>query len=410
MELVVAGDKLRVQVYENLQVLQTLLPAWEELLSKFPTATIFSTWDWLASWWRSFGNDQSLRVLAFFDLHQELVGLAPLASVRLPIAPGLELRCLILMGDGSEDSDNLDFPVLPGYEDAVVYAFLNYLEDPPEAGDLCRLNTLPGDSPCGLALLRELERRKWTWFTESRPGLVVDLPGTWDQYLKQLTSKERGKIRYLTQRLEKKHSVRYLKCAKSDLEPALDALFRLHQDHWQARGEVGSFSSWQRRNFYEELGLALLDRGRLEFWLLELDGRKVAAQFAFRYEETVFTLQEGFDLAYSADSVGYVLRAHVLKQLIADGVYRYDFLGGVGDAKTRWGTRLSHYVYIHFAKPWTRGAFYLRSLKHAAAVKEQLRAHLPARAWAVLHALNLRLRGIADRKAGGLQAGSGRQS
>jgi hypothetical protein len=47
----------------------------------------------------------------------------------------------------------------------------------------------------------------------------------------------------------------------------------------------------------------LLNRGWLEFWLLKLDEQPAAAQFGFRYDRTVFQLQEGFDPAYSADSV-----------------------------------------------------------------------------------------------------------
>ena len=72
----------------------------------------------------------------------------------------------------------------------------------------------------------------------------------------------------------------------------------------------------------------LLSRQRLEFWLLELDEKIVAAQFALRLGETVYQLQEGFDPGYSSDSVGYVLRGQVLRNLIDRGIRRYDFLGG----------------------------------------------------------------------------------
>ena len=391
------NDKLTVRVYESLEALQALLPAWEELLSAFPAATIFSTWEWLAPWWRAFGAGRNLMVLGFFDSSEKLVGLAPLAALTERVGPGLKLRSLSLMGDGSQDSDNLDVPVRPGYEEKVARTLLDLLHSSAAAWDLCCLNTLPGDSPCGNALLRELNRWHWTCFTESRPSLVVEMPNTWEEYLRQLTSKERGKVGYLTRRLEKDYSVRYLKCTENCLEPALDALFHLHQNRWQARGEPGSFASQERQRFYRELSLGLLKRGWLEFWLLELDGKKVAAQFAFRYAKTVFTLQEGFDLAYSSQSVGYVLRARVLRQLIGEGVRRYDFLAGSGSSKTRWGTCERQYIDIHFARPWTLGAFYLRGRTWAAATKEQLRAHLPQRAWAAFHGVNLRLRGIPGR-------------
>src|SRR5208283_3106889 len=102
---------LRIRVYQDLDDLQTLRPAWEELLSEFPAATVFSTWEWLAPWWRAFGNAQKLHVLAFHDESWRLVGLAPLALGTRPVAAGLTIRLLRLMGDGSQDSDNLDLPV-----------------------------------------------------------------------------------------------------------------------------------------------------------------------------------------------------------------------------------------------------------------------------------------------------------
>ena len=83
------NDKLALRVYESLEALQALLPAWEELLSEFPAATIFSTWEWLAPWWRAFGAGRNLMVLGFFDSNEKLVGLAPLAALSERVGPGL---------------------------------------------------------------------------------------------------------------------------------------------------------------------------------------------------------------------------------------------------------------------------------------------------------------------------------
>ena len=199
-----------------------------------------------------------------------------------------------------------------------------------------------------------------------------------------------------SRRLERHYDVRYIKCSENQLDPALDAFFRLHQERWRRLGEPGAFALAERRQFYRELARRLLKRGLLEFWLLDLNRKTVAAQFAFRYGKTVFSSQEGFDPAYSSDSVGYVLRAHVLKQLIADGVRRYDFLAGQEEAKTRWGARLGHYLDIDFARPHTAGSLYLEGLGLATATKEQLRARLPQPARSVLHRLNVKLRHIPD--------------
>ena len=112
--------------------------------------------------------------------------------------------------------------------------------------------------------------------------------------------------------------------------------------------------------------------------MLELQGKVVAAQFGLRHGETVFSLQEGFDPDYAADSVGYVLRSQVLKRLIADGVRRYDFLGGTDESKMRWGAELRTYNNIHFASPLSHGSININFKNKSARSKDWLRNHLPA--------------------------------
>jgi CelD/BcsL family acetyltransferase involved in cellulose biosynthesis len=140
----------------------------------------------------------------------------------------------------------------------------------------------------------------------------------------------------------------------------------------------------------------LLGRGQLEFWLLELDGKLVAAQFGMRYRDAVFQLQEGFNPKHTSDRTGYLLRGHVLKQLIADGVRHYDFLAGKSMHKSRWGSQVGTYMHIRFARPYALGALYARYLHHLDQGKERLRACLPRRAWRLLHWLSDRIGGVRN--------------
>ena len=386
-------QSLQIRVYESLDDLTTLHPAWEELLSGFPAATIFSTWEWLVPWWRAFGEGQRLMVLGFFDANGTLVGLAPLALKRFRAGPGVQLRSFSMMGDGSQDSENLDIPVCPGYEEDVASALLDYLETHAEYWDLCCLNTLPGHSPCGNALLRQLRRRGWTHFRFSRPGVVITLPDSWEAYRKLLSYNERAQLGRYQRRLEKKYKVRFYRCTReSDLDTCLDALFRLHQARWQLEGEAGSFASLARRRFYAEMGRLFLTRGWLEFWLLDLDGKTVGAEFDFRFRDTVISLQGGIDPDHWHDRVGYALRGHVLQQCIASGVRQYDFLGGDGGYKERWAGQVRNYRDVHFSRPFTRGSLYLRIVAGAGETKEWLRARLPKWGWSGLHIVNAWLR------------------
>jgi CelD/BcsL family acetyltransferase involved in cellulose biosynthesis len=376
-----SDQNLTISVHESLESLDHLRPEWNALLSEYPHSTIFSTYEWLVPWWRAFGGKDRLLVLTFRDASSALVGLAPLALTTQRAFP-VRLRLLRLMGDGSHDSDNLDLLVRSGWEMALSQGLLDWMQENAGLWDVCELNTLPSQSAVGAKLLPDLVRRKWKCFTSTRPQTVVELAESWESYLKGISSKERGKIGLRTRHLEKKYEVRLRKCAAEDeIDSLLQALYELHSKHWELRGLPGTLHSPARRQFYQELARHLLACRRLEFWVLELKGKIVAAQFGLRHGTTVFSLQEGFDPNYAADSVGYVLRSQVLKHLIADGVRRYDFLGGTDESKMRWGAEVNSYLNLHFARPLSRGGVHLALKNKNDQSKDWLRNHLPAGVW-----------------------------
>ena len=304
------------------------------------------------------------------------------------------------MGDGSHDSDNLDLPVRPGFEASFAESLLHFLENERSRWDFSQLNTLPPQSP-GIAALRQLlDQRRWVTFEKQTPASAIELPATWEEYLQRLSSKERGKVGLRTRKLEKNYDIRIRRCTEeTEIDSFLQALYELHGKHWQVRGLPGTLHSAARRQFYGELAPQLLAHHQLELWVLELNGKIVATQFGLRHGTTVFSLQEGFDPEYSADSVGYVLRSQVLKQVIADGIRRYDFLGGADESKLRWGAQAGHYLNLSFARPFSAGAAYVQAVHHAGRGKAWLRRKLPVGAWEMLHKINVGIRG-ADEKTG----------
>ncbi len=387
--------KLTLHVYKGLEELSALRPAWDDLLTQYPPATTFSTWEWLTCWWQSFGRNKQLLVLALSD-SSSLLGLAPLAisEERVGWFPSRVLR---LMGDGSGDSDNLDLPVRPGFEKVFAEYILDYLMRHKRSWDVCLFETLPEDSLVSSQMQAILGSSRWKLFQYSSNSSAVLLPQTWEMYTQSLTSEDRNNLVRYTRRLQKRYRTRIHRCTCPDeLHIFLEALFRLHQGRWQSGGQPGSFSSSERRDFYARLSSCLLARKWLELWALELDGEIAAVQFAFRYGDRVFQLQEGYDHKRNTDRPGFVLRGEVLKQLISEKVRMYDFLGGEDPYKVRWGARAGCYSQLHFAPTFSVGALCLELLDKASKSKQWLRKKTPSSLWRTLHRVNLRLRNSSD--------------
>jgi CelD/BcsL family acetyltransferase involved in cellulose biosynthesis len=393
------SDQLQLRSFESLGSLENIRPDWNQLLSQIPGATIFNTWEWLVPWWRAFGCGQDLLIVAAYNSQKELIGLAPLSLGFLEVSKAVRLRLLRLLGDGSGESDNLDLLVLPGYEERFTRALLAYLISRHGHWDLCDFNTMPGDCPSANNLLQRLDELGWAHIVDREHCSIISLPDSWESYLNQISKKERSKIGYYLRRIEKRYHANFYRCTQEkELPNCLENFFRLHQKHWHESGKPGSFNSSARRQFYYEMASMFIARHWLEFWLLELDGKTVAAQFTFRYRDTVFALQEGFDPAYSKDSVGYALRAYAIRQLVSEGVRRYDFLGGKDPSKERWGACSGVYRRIRFARPFSRGSTYLRLVRGAHTSKEFLRAHVPHPAFNLLRQLGHRFRNVETEK------------
>ena len=248
--------------------------------------------------------------------------------------------------------------------------------------------------------MEELGRANWTCVAQHSPCSAISFPSSWQEYLESLSPSFRPLITRYPRKLAQRYQVRIHRCDDLHALPKrLEILFSLHKKRWNQVNQPGSFGSRERRAFYSEMGKSFLRRGWLEFWLMELSGAPAATQYCFRYRDTVYILQEGFDPRFAADKAGYALRADMLKHFIETGVKRYDFLGGFAPHKQNWGAQPDVYLNLSFARPRTAGSLYLSSKSSLAKSKEWLRGKLPAPAWDLLHWVKDKTRRQADQTA-----------
>ncbi|HEY2497901.1 MAG TPA: GNAT family N-acetyltransferase [Candidatus Angelobacter sp.] len=387
----IVGQALSTQVFAELCIkvchswdeLEQFRESWNRLLQANPASSIFQTPEWLAAWWQAFGKEKKLVGLIFTDQLGRAVGIAPLCSEKR-LFLGFPLQLLRMVGAGSGDSDALDFSVLPGYELACAQAFVAWLAENRE-WQLYAMETLPQNSQIAQYISQHAQKIGWSIDSTSTPNFVIELPPTWPQYLSTLESSFRPMLTRYPKRLQSRFSVRMHRCEqKQDLPGHLQTLFNLHQMRWTGRGQPGAFANADRCDFYFHMATAFLQKDWLEFWLLELDGETVGAQFCFRYNNMVSLLQEGFHPRYTAEKIGYALRAHVLEEMIRSGACRYDFLGGADPYKAKFGAHEASYLNLFMAGPSKRGRMYLAMQKGKRKFKLWLKSRLPENMLAVL--------------------------
>ena len=317
---------------------ESLKPIWNGLLDASTAATTFLTWEWLTAWWSAYGSPDDLRILTASDDSGIIRGIAPLRRETIR-RYGQKFCTLAFIGDGSNDSDYLDFIIAPGFEERVIDAWLRHTRADLERGVILRLNDIPAASP-NVAILRQRAEGQ-LWHEEAVHCATIQLPDDWSEYLNRLRPRFRTKVRSVLRQLETRNDVRFAFCdQESQLERLLPALFDLHTRRWNHDGRPGVFGWDKKRQFYHELTSRLLQQGSLRLSWLEWNGRILACQYGFVHGHSYLHLQEGYDPDAEHWNLGVGLRAWSIREMLGSGLREYDFLAGVGRHKTDWGAEI----------------------------------------------------------------------
>ena len=359
--------------------LHALRPAWNDLLRQSGSGSTFLTWEWMTAWWSKYGRPGDLRIATAFDSGGVLRGIAPLRSEEIR-RYGQTAPTLSFIGDGSWDSDYLDFIVASGHEKEVINSFAGHWSTEFDRGVLFVWNEIPVGSP-NLPFLHELNGfwRNVIWVESDIDCGLVSLPGTWEGYLTSLRPRFRSKIRSVLRNFEHHPQVRFRFCkSQQDVDRLLPVLFNLHTRRWAEEDKPGVFGMQGKREFYSALSSLLLEREWLRFSWLEWDGRVLACQYGFVYDGSYFQLQEGYEPASEHWNVGIGLRAWSIQQLLNEGINAYDFMAGVGRHKTDWGATIKKSKRIILAKDSYRNRLLCRGQEWEARVLESVRKVIPA--------------------------------
>ncbi len=294
-------------VVERTSSLADLEQAWRRLADE--SRNVFATWEWAANWWRHQSGGQRL-LLVTGRVGGEVVAIVPL--VTDDHGP---LRILRFVGHGA--TDQLGPICRPEDRSVAATTLRSILAGGGVRWDVLLAERMQGDEGWPELLGSRAVRRA--------PSPVIRFCGrSWDEYLDDLSRKQRREIRRKERRLLADHLVRIRLADDRDrLGADLDSFFALHQARWRDRSSLA-----RKEQLLRDFAADAFARGWLRLWLMEIDGHLAAARFDLRFQDVYFAYNAGRDPAFARESPGLVLRAHTIRHAIDDGATEYRFLRG----------------------------------------------------------------------------------
>lgn len=324
----VATSGVRVDVVADERGLRELRPGWSALLATSADASPYLTWEWADTWWRSFGGGDRLHV-AVARRGDEVVGVAPL----LRCGPLVGRAPTVYVGLGHESADYGG--ALLGTDPASGAALAGHVGGLVRRGACVVLPRLVPEGGTLPALRAERRLVLTSLFEEEYPYL--DLPEGEDgvRLVERLWKK--NDVRRRLKRLEQSSVVTF----DYDRPPEdLEVFLRLHSARWQQKGQrpAGLFATDTGQRFLRALVPAGRDAGWLHLSRVDVDGAPAAARVGFELGGVYHGVKSAFDPALRDHGPGHLVVGFLLREALARGVHRFDFMRGEGAHKHQWTT------------------------------------------------------------------------
>ena len=305
------------------ETFDSITALWRDPQHSLAWNCLFVVPGWLKVWWDKFAADQVAHLCAVWN-KGELIGIAPLM---------IEGKTVRLMGDPAV-CDFVDVITVPGSGRAFFQNLIPYIQN--QGATRLDFGAVHADSVVFTDLVAVAKDMGYEIVCDPEDvTMELELPATWDEYLKQLTGKERHEIRRKLRRLNETARVS-LRVVENPDAVAREmgtflALFKLN------RWDKLAFMSDQRAAFFRALALEMAAAQILRLYFLDLDDVPAAAAMCFDYRSTVYLYNNGYDMRYKSLSVGLLSTIFCIKESIQRGKARYDFLKGPEPYKRRLG-------------------------------------------------------------------------
>lgn len=302
-------DDQKIFLITTAEDFNALRSDWQTLNNNSQKGNIFTSWEWLYTWWEVYQTDgkRQLYIIACKDKNDKLIGLAPFQIINNPKKYFPCSRQLIMLGTGETDGslvfgEYMDLLISPGHEESVLKLLSEYLYTHRNLWDGMKFHQILADSEVSKLFTQDKEQETAFIQIIQAHGFrtIIELPETYQAYLMTLRKKMRNNITRVFSRLEREQN--YTIEEVNSIEELDDAISLLAELNRTRRGDMNLGSSFEQVNFekyHHKLAqrLFILNDPDSTFSLriMRFEEKPVAILYSFIDGDTLHAYQSGFE-------------------------------------------------------------------------------------------------------------------
>jgi len=316
---------LEVEIIADERDFYALEDAWNPLLVRSGSDTIFLTFEWLSTWWKHFGRRHRLFVVVARK-EKEIVALLPLMITG---REGFRQLCFI----SNKITDYKDF-IIDELQDReqVIRRILGSLVD---AGgwDFFLINGFSEESvnfSAFDAALSDFPEAR-TVFLNDKVAPYIPIEGAWEDYWKSLKKSFRKRTDGQQKHISKDYDDYFCTCIESrhEIDGLIDKVISMNVERWAEEKNQGSVvDDTALREFYKDLSKRVFHLGWLDLSYSMINKDVVSACMGFQYSKKYYGVITSYDHRFSKYSPGRLLMVHKLKESFENELLEFDMLVG----------------------------------------------------------------------------------
>lgn len=326
--------RLTVRRLESVGEVRRYASAWDDLWWR-SGATLPTPRAELVALWCDHFLDERPFVALLIEQDGQAVAVLPLIQQRVR---GLSVTSLPANGWSPGGDLLLDPAADVGEVCRELVAALDHLRWP-----LLWIDALPAQSPRWQSLLMAWGARGRSRSLRSRYEIdVVQIDGTWQQYLAGRSRNHRRHLRRSMDRAAEQGGVALECCHElplDQIEPRLRECFEIERSGWKGRSGSAVLNVPAAWRFYVCQARQLARWGEFRLHTLVHAKRPIAFEYGWQTKGVYCTPKVGYDERLAPFSPGQLLRWLLLEHFFTTGeTAAIDFLGPASSATSRWAT------------------------------------------------------------------------